>query len=66
MTAYVGTANSAEELTEETLIRSDLYNFTTPHDQDFWIVIQAEDGSDKGDYEALITFSYYAYDPNCV
>lgn len=65
MTAWIGTADTAEELTEDNAISSSNYNFTTPHNLDFWIVLQAEEGSDKGDYDATITFSYYEYDPNC-
>ena len=66
MTAYVGTADTEIGLVDEILVSQYDYNFTTPYNQDFWVVLQAEDGSEKGDYEASITFSNYEYDPNCV
>jgi hypothetical protein len=31
-----------------------------------YLILQAEDGSDRGDYDAVIVFSYYEYDPNCI
>ena len=37
-----------------------------PYSDDLYLVLEKEDGSSKGDYDAVIQFSYYEYDPNCV
>ena len=66
LVVYVGNADKASELTSETLVDSYYYNFTTPHQNDFWISVQPETNSSKGDYFLSVTFSYYTYDPNCV
>ena len=42
------------------------YNFTAPISDDMYLILKAEEGSSKGMYDAVIMFSYYEYDPNCV
>ena len=37
-----------------------------PYSDDLYLILEPEDGSSKGDYDAVIQFSYYEYDPNCV
>lgn len=63
--AFIGQADSPQGLSSDRKIDQYYYNFTVSNKEDFWITLQAEQGSSKGDFAAVITFSYYEYDPNC-
>ena len=67
MTGYIGSYNTGV-ITDvsQTEITKFKYNFTVPYSDDFYLILQSEDGSSRGDYKAVIQFSYYEYDPNCV
>lgn len=66
MKGYVSsTSGSIEDVTESEITEYN-YNFTTPFSNDMYLILEPEDGSSKGDYDAVIQFSYYEYDPNCV
>ena len=65
MTGFVGATSSNEQSLSETAIDNYNYNFTIPYSDTFYLVLQPQQGSSKGDYDALISFAYYEYDPNC-
>lgn len=66
MVGYVSSTNGAIEDVTEAVITEYAYNFTAPYSDDMYLILQPEDGSSKGDYDAVIQLSYYEYDPNCV
>ena len=66
MVGYVSSVNNGIENVVETEITEYNYNFTVPYSDDIYLILQAESGSAKGDYDAVIQFAYYEYDPNCV
>jgi hypothetical protein len=66
MTGYIGSVESDVTELTGTAITAFKYNFTVPYAYDFYLILQSEDGSSKGDFDASIQFSYYEYDPNCV
>ena len=66
MTGYIGKTSSGYSGLSEEEITEYRYNFTVPYSEDMYLILEPEDGSSKGDYDAVIQFSYYEYDPNCV
>lgn len=54
MTGYVSSVNTGIENVVETEITEYNYNFTVPYSDDMYLILQAEDGSSKGDYNAVI------------
>ena len=65
MTGYIGSTSSDVLSLSQTAIDQYNYNFTVPYSDTFYLVLQPQQGSSKGDYDAVISFSYYEYDPNC-
>lgn len=66
MVGYVSSVSTSIKDVGSTEITEYAYNFTAPYSDDFYMVLQAETGASKGDFDTVITFSYYEYDPNCV
>jgi hypothetical protein len=66
MTGYIGNVTTNATALTGTLITGFKYNFTAPYSNDLYLVLQPETGSSKGDFDVLIQFSYYEYNPNCV
>ena len=66
MTGYIGSVSTNATDLVATEITTYAYNFTVPYAYDFYLILGAETGSSKGDYDAIVQFSYYEYDPNCV
>jgi hypothetical protein len=66
MVGYISSSNGDIKDVTDTQITEYAYNFTAPYSDDFYILLSDDEGSSKGDYDAVIQFSYYEYDPNCV
>ncbi len=54
MKGYVSsTSGSIEDVTESEITEYN-YNFTAPFSNDMYLILEPEDGSSKGDYDAVI------------